>query len=432
MSGESKITIKKEGIEQLIKLKRENIVLGGGGHEFVIELPLPKEAKAGVEYVLMDDLSDSSTYKGTYIFNPDTDSYVASSSGSGGSIVVDNALSTVSTNPVQNKVITTELEKKASTEDIPDVSNFATKDDLDGKQDELKSGENIKTINGQSILGEGNIKIEGGGGDGALSADLTVSNPLGKYTADEVIAEGTSFETIFRGILSKTYYPTLTPPSATLTYSTNALMKVGTSIAAKTATVALNRGSINPAYGTSGYRSGAATGFALVSTGATNNINENNTTGSFNVPALTRNTKGNIVLTGTASYAAGEQPKDSDGANYSTPLAAGSVSASRTIEFILPFYYGVSNTAEVSSLDGLTEDLTKKGQKTYTFKTNNQHMVIVYDASYGNLTSILDPNNFETIGAWSKSALTVDGQNYTVYVAKTASTAAGAKYTFKF
>ena len=425
------ITVKKEGKEQQIALKRENIILGGGGHAFVTELPLPKEAKAGVEYVLMDDLSDISTYKGTYIFNPDTDSYVASSSGSGGSIVVDNALSTVSTNPVQNKVITTELEKKANTEDIPDVSNFATKDDLDGKQDELKSGENIKTINGQSILGEGNIKIEGGGGDGALSADLTVSNPLGKYTADEVIAEGTSFETIFRGILSKTYYPTLTPPSATLTYSTNALMKVGTSIAAKTATVALNRGSINPAYGTSGYRSGAATGFALVSTGATNNINENNSTGSFNVPALTRNTKGNIVLTGTASYAAGEQPKDSDGANYSSPLPAGSVSSSKTIEFILPFYYGASNNPTISDFTGLTEDLSKKGQKAYTFTTNNQYMVIAYDASYGNLTSILDPNNFETIGAWSKSALTVDGQNYTVYVAKSA-TSATAKYTFKF
>lgn len=32
------------------------------------------------------------------------------------------------------------------------------------KQDELVSGENIKTINGQSILGKGNINIQGGGG----------------------------------------------------------------------------------------------------------------------------------------------------------------------------------------------------------------------------------------------------------------------------
>ena len=32
------------------------------------------------------------------------------------------------------------------------------------KQDKLKSGQNIKTINNQSILGSGNIDVSGGGG----------------------------------------------------------------------------------------------------------------------------------------------------------------------------------------------------------------------------------------------------------------------------
>lgn len=36
----------------------------------------------------------------------------------------------------------------------------------DTKQDLLRSGENIKTINHQSLLGSGNITIEGGGGGG--------------------------------------------------------------------------------------------------------------------------------------------------------------------------------------------------------------------------------------------------------------------------
>lgn len=50
--------------------------------------------------------------------------------------------------------------------DIPQVElpdNIATLDDVAKKQDKLISGENIKTINGKSILGEGNITIEGGG-----------------------------------------------------------------------------------------------------------------------------------------------------------------------------------------------------------------------------------------------------------------------------
>lgn len=44
---------------------------------------------------------------------------------------------------------------------------FATKADLHGKQDILISGENIKTINGISILGNGNISVgDGPGGQG--------------------------------------------------------------------------------------------------------------------------------------------------------------------------------------------------------------------------------------------------------------------------
>lgn len=40
------------------------------------------------------------------------------------------------------------------------------------KQDTLVSGTNIKTINNQSILGEGNITIEGGGGGGITSSEV--------------------------------------------------------------------------------------------------------------------------------------------------------------------------------------------------------------------------------------------------------------------
>ena len=48
--------------------------------------------------------------------------------------------------------------------EIPDISNLATKDEVNAKQDELVSGANIKTINGTSLLGSGNIIIESSGG----------------------------------------------------------------------------------------------------------------------------------------------------------------------------------------------------------------------------------------------------------------------------
>lgn len=45
-----------------------------------------------------------------------------------------------------------------------DLTDYATKDELSTKQDTLVSGTNIKTINGESILGLGNITVEGGAG----------------------------------------------------------------------------------------------------------------------------------------------------------------------------------------------------------------------------------------------------------------------------
>lgn len=48
--------------------------------------------------------------------------------------------------------------------------NYATKTELSDKQNQLVSGSNIKTINGQSILGSGNIEIEGGSG-GSVDLD---------------------------------------------------------------------------------------------------------------------------------------------------------------------------------------------------------------------------------------------------------------------
>lgn len=70
----------------------------------------------------------------------------------------------------------------ATKEDLADyqpVGDYATKAELASKQDTLVSGTNIKTVNGQSLLGNGNIDITGGGTitvDSALSA--TSENPV--------------------------------------------------------------------------------------------------------------------------------------------------------------------------------------------------------------------------------------------------------------
>ena len=76
--------------------------------------------------------------------------------------------------------ISTALESKA------DTATTYTKTETDNaitaaastKQDTLVSGTNIKTINNQSILGEGNITIEGGGGGLTEDDELLLSTAL--------------------------------------------------------------------------------------------------------------------------------------------------------------------------------------------------------------------------------------------------------------
>ena len=60
--------------------------------------------------------------------------------------------------------------------DTPDLSNYATKEQLNQKQDTLVSGTNIKTINGNSLLGSGDLTISGGGGSVELTSERG-SNP---------------------------------------------------------------------------------------------------------------------------------------------------------------------------------------------------------------------------------------------------------------
>ena len=67
----------------------------------------------------------------------------------------------------------------------PDLSIYATTTDLATKQDELVSGTNIKTINNESILGSGNIDIQGGGGEptGLNNSLYTIGEALSEHDA---------------------------------------------------------------------------------------------------------------------------------------------------------------------------------------------------------------------------------------------------------
>jgi len=71
---------------------------------------------------------------------------------------------------------------------------------LSSKQDLLISGTNIKTVDGQSILGQGNVSFVG-----LHNTGLTVVYPLGGIRYGYEFPEGTTLEEIIRKLLGGSY-----------------------------------------------------------------------------------------------------------------------------------------------------------------------------------------------------------------------------------
>ena len=124
-------------------------------------------------------------------------------------LVIDSELSSTSTNSVQNKVINSALDGKANKTDITDMAYVVDSSDnavsletygtegyyvvptktyvdtqLTDKQDKLVSGTNIKTINGSTILGSGDITISGGNG-GNVGTDPSFNSVIVEQTGAE-------------------------------------------------------------------------------------------------------------------------------------------------------------------------------------------------------------------------------------------------------
>lgn len=207
--------------------------------------------------------------------------------------------------------------------------------------------------------------------------DLLTSITVGGVNSGITYEQGTLIETILRDMLSPILYPVLTNPSLTISPSSSVLLENGTS-KMETITANFNRGSINPAYGTSGYRSGEVQSYK---------INNGNVQAS-NVFTVALDQAHN-TFTGTANYAAGEQPKDSANNDYDAPLPAGSVdSPILTYEFVNAIWAN-DVTPENISKCGLISMSAK--QKTFIFPN----------------CTVANPEVFDVPSSWTITAIEV-------------------------
>lgn len=210
-----------------------------------------------------------------------------------------------------------------------------------------------------------------------LTDDLVASVSVGGVEVGTSYSAGTSLETIVRELLNPVLVPTFTAPSATLSATGAKLLESGATLQT-TMSIAFNRGSISPAYGTDGYRAGSATGYKL-------NSSSQQSSNSFSVTV----SESQKTYQGTVNYGKGTQPKNSAGANYDSPLAAGSVKTNTiTYEFVDALYANTANIATVAKLA-----LVSKSSKSKQFDFPAQ--------------TISNPEEFHVPASWNVTAVQV-------------------------
>ena len=234
--------------------------------------------------------------------------------------------------------------------DLPNISQAKVTNlvsDLSNKQAKLVSGTNIKTINGQSVLGNGDIVISGGGSGGGYftgTAGITVGG----------IATGDTFTNVpvtdmINNLINPELTPNLTNPNNVLTSTVSGLIEIGTSITPRL-TATFNRGSISPQYSASEpYRAGLPTKYVFTSTAGLNKeVETNATTYGIDVPSFTV-AIGTITFSSNTSYSVGPQPKTSKGNVFDNPLPAGTTgNKTVTITGVYPCYNGISTLTKMT------------------------------------------------------------------------------------
>ena len=194
--------------------------------------------------------------------------------------------------------------------------------------------------------GAGKIKLLPSGAGGDPIYPITCKSPaaitLGGINAGDSLS-GCTLSYIIQQLLVPTLNPTLTAPSSMFGVPLSNPYEVGTTLSV-IGTVVFNRGSIYPQYtsaspyrscGTISYKYSDFTGGTCTCPVALNVLTCSYSMPLYNVEAGVR------CAYGSVSYAAGVQPKDSSGCNYSTPLASGTTTPTCAIICgLYPYFYG--------------------------------------------------------------------------------------------
>ena len=142
---------------------------------------------------------------------------------------------------------------------------------------------------------------------------------------------------------------------------------------------------------------------------------------------------------GTDSYT------DSTGINNNTTYMAkvyddkSSSTSSVTHTYVYPMYIGnISNLNPTETdIKAMTKLIKVKGNQSNSYTISSSRFCFAYPSSYGNLTSILDPNGFEMLSSFTKTTSNytmLDGLSvgYSIYTLNIPTTQNNFTVTYKF
>ena len=218
---------------------------------------------------------------------------------------------------------------------------------------------------GAATLASGvlNIPIYSAGSGGTYTNATAMPQSFPGVGAFANIAAGSTFTNqTFTEMMNKMLYPTLNPaltnPSNGFTLAQSGLKEINETTALSFSST-FNQGSINPQYtSASNKRSGLPNTYNYTGTGVSSNASSS-LSDSETVAAYTVLT-GAQSWTGSVSFDAGVQPKNSGGGNFDSPLSAGTTSAiTRTITGVYPVFATTTSVATMTkqSLQVMTTNI---------------------------------------------------------------------------
>lgn len=245
-----------------------------------------------------------------------------------------------------------------------------------------------------------------GGCQCVLKEDFEVVGvTVGNVTDGTIIPKGSNLTDILNQILKKEIAPTYIKPSVSLSVVPPLVEKDANT------TVSIN---VNFSKGDSG------------------GLTENGIDGIGTGSTFTETITGEKTYTAYAKYSDGPIKKDNMGNEYPEgQIKAGMVTTSFTVHSVYPFYYGTTTSPTITQVMG-TKDLSEKSNKTYKYTADNKYLFILYDSSYGELTSVMDGYNFENITDFNVYTFNQGNATYRVYITRTKKTCENFQYAFRF